>query len=240
MIRKSDRLDEYVRQATQFDDDQAAALADPAAKQALFEEIIRMPTSDPQAPPRQPTRRRIQLAAGVVAAVAVVGAATLISMAMLDSGRQPPPVASSPTGSGEPSPPEDQQGDVFGADVGLSCVEEYSPQTVAQRGFAFDGTVVGVGERSSGTDVGDPYVPVSFTVHRWFRGGPGDQVTVAMFAPDEVTSVENTGYAVGSRLLVSGEPRFGGAALDDPIAWACGFTRWYNEADAQTWEQAFN
>jgi hypothetical protein len=61
-----------------------------------------------------------------------------------------------------------------------------------------------------------------------------------MFAPDEVTSVENTGYAVGSRLLVSGEPRFGGAALDDPIAWACGFTRWYNEADAQTWEQAFN
>lgn len=237
MIRKSDRLDEYVRQATQLDDDQAAALADPAAKQALFEEITRMPTADPQAPPRRPARRRIPLAAGVVAAVAVVGAATVVSMAMLDSGRQPPPVASSPTGSGEPSPPEDRQGDVFGDGVGLSCVEEYSPQTVAQRGFAFDGTVIGIGERSS--EEGDPYLPVSFTVHRWFRGGPGDEVTVAMLAPDEATSVDNTTYAVGSRLLVSGEPRFGGAPLDDPVAWACGFTRWYNQADGQTWEQAF-
>jgi hypothetical protein len=38
---------------------------------------------------------------------------------------------------------------------------------------------------------------------------------------------------------VSGEPRFGGAPLNDPISWSCGFTRWYNEADARIWDQAF-
>lgn len=60
-----------------------------------------------------------------------------------------------------------------------------------------------------------------------------------MFAPDEVTSVDSTTDAVGSRLLVCGESRLGGAAMDDPVAWACGFTRRYNQADAPIWEQAF-
>jgi len=32
-------------------------------------------------------------------------------------------------------------------------------------------------------------------------------------------------YGVGSRLLVSGEPRWGGGALTNAIAWGCGFTQ---------------
>ena len=107
------------------------------------------------------------------------------------------------------------------------------------RAFAFDGTVVSIGERPTGTEEADPYVPVNFTVSQWFRGGNGDKVTVAMFPPVVHTSADNASYAVGSRLLVSGEDRWGSSRLDNPIAWACGFTRWYNRTDAQTWKQAF-
>lgn len=197
-----------------------------------------MSTSDPQAPPRQPTRRRIQLAA-IAVAIAVVGLAALASTGVLGSRSESPPVASSPTGPSQQTQSAERQGDVFGTGIAVSCVEEYRPQTVANRRFAFDGTVIAIGERSSAAEVGDPYVPVTFTVNRWFRGGAGDRVTIAMFPPDAVTTVDNTTYSVGSRLLVSGEPRSGGAPIDDPVAWACGFTRWYNQADAQTWEQAF-
>jgi hypothetical protein len=179
--------------------------------------------------------RRIQLVAAA-AGIAVVAVAVLAATGVLGSRSQPPPAASNST---HQTPSAEPQGDVFGTGVGLSCVETYSPQTLARRAFAFDGTVVSIGEPSStGHEVADPYVPVTFAVTHWFRGGQGDRVTVAMFPPDAVTSVDNATYAAGSRLLVSGEARFGGAPLDDPIAWACGFTRWYSPADAQTWEQA--
>ena len=40
---------------------------------------------------------------------------------------------------------------------------------------------------------------------------------------------------LGTRLLVSGEPRWGGDALDEPIAWPCGFTRPWTEEEAAEW-----
>ena len=43
-----------------------------------------------------------------------------------------------------------------------------------------------------------------------------------------------------TRLLVSGEPRWGGDALDDPIAWPCGFTQPWTEEAAAEWETAFS
>jgi hypothetical protein len=199
-----------------------------------------MRTSDQPASPRQSTHRRIRLlavAAGV--AVVVVVVVVLSAMGLLGLRSQPPPESPNPTQSHQQTQSAERQGDVFGPGAGFSCVETYSAQTVADRGWAFDGTVVSIGERSAAAEVADPYVPVTFTVTRWFRGGPGDQVTVAMFPPDSVTSVESATYAVGSRLLVSGEPRWGGAPLDNPVAWPCGFTRWYNQADAQVWEQRF-
>jgi len=45
-------------------------------------------------------------------------------------------------------------------------------------------------------------------------------------------------YGVGTRLLVSGEPRWGGAPLTDAIAWGCGFTRYYDPATADAWRNA--
>ena len=238
MIRKPHRLDEYVRQATQLDDDKAAALADPTAEQALSEEITRMDTSDQPASPRKPTRRRIQLAA-IAAGIATITLAVLASNGVIGTRNQPPTAAANPTQASEPTQSPERQGDVFGTGMASSCVEEYSPKTVTGRAFAFDGRVVNIAERRSGNDEADPYVPVTFTVSRWFRGGHGDQITVAMFPPEAHTTVDNASYAVGSRLLVSGEDRWGSSLLDNPIAWACGFTRWYNQADAQVWEQAF-
>jgi hypothetical protein len=47
-------------------------------------------------------------------------------------------------------------------------------------------------------------------------------------------------YGIGNRLLVSGMPRRGGAALTDAIAWGCGFTRYYDKATADSWRAAFD
>ena len=42
-------------------------------------------------------------------------------------------------------------------------------------------------------------------------------------------------YDIGSRLLVSGEPRWEGSPLDAPIAWGCGFARYYDPQTAAVW-----
>ncbi|RKR86667.1 hypothetical protein BDK92_0917 [Micromonospora pisi] len=238
MTRKRDRLDEYVRQVTQLDDDRAATLADSTARQALFNKITRMHTYGQPESPRPSARRPIRLVA-VAAGIVVVAMAVLASTGVLGWRNQPPPTASNPTQTSEQTQAPERQGDAFGAEVEASCVEQYSPQTVAARPFAFDGTVLSIAERSSARVESDPYVSVTFTVTRWFRGGHGDRVTVAMFPPDVHTSVGNASYTIGSRLLVSGADRWGNAQLSNPIAWACGFTRWYNQADAQVWREAF-
>jgi hypothetical protein len=56
-----------------------------------------------------------------------------------------------------------------------------------------------------------------------------------MFPPNFVTSVGNAGYAVGSRLLVTGESRWGGAPLEDPVAWYFGFSPTYDTETARNW-----
>jgi hypothetical protein len=179
----------------------------------------------------QPQRR----AAGGAVAVVLVLAAILSGCGQ---GPGVPPTGPSPTLTAGSTP--QRQGDVFGSNVAGSCVEAYSPATLAKRALAFDGTVTTIGQPSpSGREVADPYVPVTFAVNRWLRGGHGAQVTVAMFPPDTTTTVDNAPYGIGSRLLVSGEDRWGSPSLDSPVAWACGFTRWYTDADAQTWQRAF-
>jgi hypothetical protein len=193
-----------------------------------------MQTSEPPAR-RSQTGRRRPVTLAVASVLAITG---------LPGSRNRPPLAALPThsSSAQPTPTQtpERQGDVFGSGIAASCVEAYDPQTLAKRSFAFDGIVASVGKSSaSGSEVIDPYVPVVFNVNHWYRGGDGGSVTVAMFPPGAHTGVNNATYDVGSRLLVSGEPRFGGAPLNDPISWSCGFTRWYNEADAQIWDLAF-
>jgi hypothetical protein len=205
-------------------------LADPVEGQDIFEEMTRMLSTDAATARPPGPRSRLRLAI-VATAIILVAAASLVAARLVASRHETAPVAQ-PTGSSQTAP----SGDLFGDMGGLSCVEQYSLQTLAGRGFAFAGTVASIGQNSSGGEVADPYVPVSFTVQQWFRGGAGTTVTVAMFAPDLVSSAGSATYSVGSRLLVSGERSGAQPRPDQLIAWACGFSRWYDDATAAEWE----
>lgn len=140
-----------------------------------------------------------------------------------------PPIVSSPTAS--PAP-----GAAPGSGSAALCVDYYSPASVAKRSFAFDGTVTAVGEGTTNKPgMGDlDTVAVTFEVTEWFRGGDGTSVTVDMGRGAQ--------GSVGDRLLVSGEPRWGGPPLQDAIAWGggeCGdFTQDYDETVAAEWRKA--
>lgn len=145
-------------------------------------------------------------------------------------------------GDGSPDPTADRRGPLPGGGA-ASCVEPYDPTTVATRAFAFDGVVVAVGDsvsdRGDDTDLG--LAGVTFQVREWFSGGRGDTVTVDVQSPppgSEDPSDPGYAYGVGSRLLVSGEPRWGGPPLEAPIAWGCGFSRYHDPETATAWRAA--
>ncbi|MGY1723918.1 hypothetical protein [Blastococcus sp. SYSU DS0533] len=122
-----------------------------------------------------------------------------------------------------------------------SCAVEYSPAALSKQEFAFAGAVVDIGPAVT-TRPGAPGPPedlvgVTFAVQEWFSGGSGETVTVDLPAPyDPVAGSSTPGpvYGVGSRLLVSGADRWEGSPLE-PIAWLCGFTRYYDEETAAAW-----
>lgn len=129
-----------------------------------------------------------------------------------------------------------------GGAAATSCVEGYSMSTLPKRAFAFDGTINGIGP--GGTNRPDKgrleTAAVTFTVNEWFKGGTARTITVDLMAPpSRLDDSETPAYEAGTRLLVSGEPRWGGAALDDAIAWSCGgFTRYYEPSVAADWRAA--
>ncbi|MGH9133194.1 MAG: hypothetical protein ACRDZZ_04600 [Ilumatobacteraceae bacterium] len=136
-----------------------------------------------------------------------------------------------PTSTAAPSRP-------LGQDAAISCAKDYDVTTLAGRAFAFDGTVAAIAEDTSSGD--DPYIDVTFDVYEWFAGdGPGT-VNVEMFPPGIRTSVGTVDYEVGSRLLISGEPRWGGTPLESPVAWMCGFSRTYDGDTAAAWRVTFH
>lgn len=100
------------------------------------------------------------------------------------------------------------------------CVEPYSPAALANRGFAFDGTVTAIdGDR------------VTFAVNEAFKGVDGASVTVtaAGMTGTAITSAGGPTLEQGKRYLVAG---------DDLIAWACGYTQLYDAAVAAEWAAA--
>ncbi len=163
---------------------------------------------------------------------------------------------SSPADAASPSPSTrhvdvdaeaDTRTGALRGDAAGSCVEEYNPQTLATRAFAFDGVVVDIlPGRTNGPGGGALDLrAVTFDVEEWFSGDGEDQVTVEMYAPAVAPSATRTdettpSYELGTRLLVSGEPRWGGDPLEEGIAWGCGFTRYHDPAAAGTWREAFS
>ncbi len=124
-----------------------------------------------------------------------------------------------------------------GAPVSASCAQRYAVDAIAERDFAFDGTVTSIGSEPNATG----YVRVRFEVHRLWAGERSETRSVWMLPPRGTTSVsalEDSSYDEGSRLLVSGEydsPRSGPKTA---LAWSCGFSRLYDEATAATWAAA--
>jgi hypothetical protein len=113
-----------------------------------------------------------------------------------------------------------------------SCGHDAEPRTEPRTGPLGAG-----GAASSCVDTS----AVTFAVHEWWRGGPASTVTVDLqLSPGGRTTSEEVSppYGVGTRLLVSGEDRWGGKPLDDALAWGCGFTRYHDRATATAWREA--
>lgn len=191
-------------------------------------------------PRSAPRARGALLAAASVVAVAL---GTWGAVSLLGDDRGPGREVAAPS-----SAPAERTGAL--PDGGAaSCAFEPTEANLAQRSFAFDGTVAAIGAGTAPTDGDDldlGYATVTFDVERWFAGGSDDQVQVQMTppvdgggAPDE-SAEGGPSYGVGTRLLVSGEPRWGG---DDPLAdavvWGCGFTVYHDPQTAEVWDRVF-
>ena len=147
---------------------------------------------------KRSVNRRIALGLGL-GSVAVAGVAALA----LTLNPRPAPTPSNDPGPG----------------IG-SCVETYSADTLANRDFAFDGTVAAI-DRDQ----------VTFTVNERFAGSGGEEATLTATGRTgtSITSAGGPSLTAGQRYLVAG---------DDTFAWACGFTQPYDAAAAAEWADA--
>lgn len=111
-----------------------------------------------------------------------------------------------------------------GTTLAGSCVETYSLETLAERDYAFDGTITSI--EPVAADEGDK---ITFDVEAWFHGG--DEATAERKGTaGGMTSAGGEVRKVGDRLLVAG---------DDDFVWDCGFTQPYSASVAADWRTAF-
>lgn len=92
----------------------------------------------------------------------------LVGTLVLSAGCAGPDVGGAPTAANEEvvSPVVDVE--PAGGQPAVSsarCVAEYSPETLAQRRFAFDGTVRAIETGAPGRDAGAAPVTISYDVH---------------------------------------------------------------------------
>lgn len=107
-----------------------------------------------------------------------------------------------------------------------SCAFEFSVETLAERQFAFEGTVTEIREPVA---MDAPY-EVHFDVARWFSGGEAATTTVGTYDVSGTSLAGDLGLAVGDRVLASG---------DEAFLWGCGFSMPYSEESASLFERAF-
>ncbi|GAA3349153.1 hypothetical protein GCM10020358_70260 [Amorphoplanes nipponensis] len=182
---------------------------------------------------RRHRRSRMAWGAGALVAASVTAVAVLGGTALRDAPTVEQAATSSPTSRPSGALPMGPLGEV------VSCAFGYSPREVGRSAFAFDGTVVAFGPAHSDRPRGVlHHVGVTFTVSEWFAGGSGPTVTVDMPQPGGWSEDGLVTYGLGSRLLVSGDHRWGGTTMADAIAGYCGFTRYYDEATADSWRAA--
>jgi len=189
-------------------------------------------------------RRQVVVAASSMATlVIVVGIVQITDGSGARSDGDIPAAEAPPSASvSVVSPPEVRTGPLWRPGATESCVEEYAPRTLQHRAFAFDGVITDIKPGlTNQADKGQLELnAVTFDVQEWFKGGGGSQVTVDMGGPDGGPAPKlDPVYEVGTRLLVTGEPRWGGSPLQDAIAWGCGFTHYYDAQTALIWREVF-
>jgi hypothetical protein len=158
-----------------------------AHARALFQEVTSMDRTETKAAPRrQPLLRRLALAAGGVAVVAVAAGGAYALLADEENIVGGVPV---------------------GSDVMAMCLA-YDEATLADQDFAFDGTVIAINETV--VDEGFSTYTVTFEVHRWFRGGDAAEVTYGADGLIGETSLALTGpgLEMGKRFLISGSETY--------------------------------
>ena len=199
--------------------------SDPAAT-ATLEEIL---MTDPTAPPAEPLHRapRPRPLPWLVAAAALLLVAGVAGAFLLggDDSTGEATDQALPDPSDTPGDAPRSDADPGATSSATSCVELYSPETLPNRDYAFDGTVASV----DGPDI-------TFTVHEAFSGpddirGEGATITLdhqgnagMLFSP------EGPALEPGTRVLAAG---------DDGFLWSCGFTQLHTEELADEWRGAF-
>ena len=180
---------------------------------------------------RQRRQSRLAWGAGVLVAASVAALAGLGGGPLSGSPAREQAVARSPESR--------LTGALPVGDAAASCAYEYSPRRLADRAFVFDGTVTAFGPAHSDRPRGVlHHAGVTFTVNEWFAGGSGPTVTVDMPPPGAWSEDGLTAYGIGTRLLVSGDHRWGGTTMADAAAGYCGFTRYYDQSTADDWREA--
>lgn len=171
-----------------------------------------------EAPPRNRLPMLLGIAAALLLVVGVVGAlvnsgdddAVEDDQVASPSGDEP---ITDPAEGGAITPGDPSQSGI------TSCVESYSPETLADREYAFDGTV---------TAIEGPNM--TFTVNEWFSAGEGDTITLDHQDYAGTLLDPQTPLDVGARALIAGDGGF---------VWSCGFTQLWTEESAAEWRAAF-
>lgn len=117
-----------------------------------------------------------------------------------------------------------------------SCVQ-YSPWFVVHNAdFAFAGRVTSVGtvRETSGESRYLSVLPVKLKVDEWYVGHYRPRLRVLLPVGFSVDPLPPK-VVVGTKLLVSGVDR---GRDGRRVAFGCGFTRYYNDADAAGWRAA--
>jgi len=153
-----------------------------------------------------------------VAAIAVVA----LTACSESGGEDPGPVGGTAAGDDltDPIVGEDGSGGL------ASCAFEFGPETLAERQFAFDGTVTQIREPEA---IDAPY-EVDLAVTRWFHGGEGATATVLTYDVSGTSLAGDLALEEGERILASG---------DDGFLWGCGFSMPYGDQGAGMFEDVF-
>lgn len=148
-------------------------------------------------------RRRLVPPKFLAAGVGLIATGILAIGLILTGGRTPQIMPGSSPGTGS-----------------AMCVEPYSLDALAHRGFAFDGTVTGIAGNQ-----------VTFAINVAYRGvtDPSVTLTAEGMTGTTITSAGGPGLTVGERYLVAGDEHF---------VWACGYTQPYDAGVAATWATA--